>query len=111
MKTTDTTSEGAYYILTSESISLEWVGHCNYGDASTCKTQFSLDYAKNAPGIWRFRYYSVFDSGRSATVGVQGPGYVRSTQFSLDQPKVAAGTQVTCDTSGQGICVSSSFTL
>jgi hypothetical protein len=106
----DTTSQGAYYVLTSQSISVEWVGHCNYdSEEDPCKTQFSLTYVTAAPGVWTYRYYDIYDNGASAAVGIQGPNYQRATQFSLEQRRVPAGMQVVCDTN-LGTCVGSTFT-
>ena len=109
MKSTNTNSQGAYYILTASTISVEWLGHCNYSNIDRCKFQFSLAYSTALPGVWTFRYYDVFGDGLGATVGVQGPNYGRATQFSYDADKVPAGTQVVCDTNA-GTCVSSRFT-
>jgi hypothetical protein len=109
-RTTATTSQGAYYVLTSQSISVEWIGHCNYdSDDNPCPVQFSLTYVTAAPGVWTYRYYNIYDDGASGAVGIQGPNYQQATQFSLDRSRVPAGTQVICDTN-LGVCTSSSFT-
>lgn len=112
LKTTATTSMGAYYILTSTSVAIEWVSAPNYDD--TQPVIMSVSYSTATPGAWTFRYYNMFDSGASGTVGIQGPGgsSAQYLQYSVDSSTGAesAGTQVVC--SGiAGTCVASTFSL
>lgn len=105
---TANTSQGIYYWNNASYVMFEWLLA-----ASCCPNliaRFSMSYdSLNSPGVVTFAYYQVFDSGGSATVGVQGSQEGPDVQWDYDgSALVPAGTTVVCDTN-VGSCSSGTF--
>ncbi|KAJ7158029.1 hypothetical protein C8R43DRAFT_1234444 [Mycena crocata] len=93
------TQQRIYYsIINGNRIIVEFL-LSQYG-AATEYYHYTVDYSTDTPSVFVVKYYSVSDSGASATVGAQGMCHGKQIfmQYSFNQPVITPGLMLTIDT-------------
>lgn len=66
------TTEGIWYYADNMTFMVEWRVRASFDVTDQEIADFTLMYARDEPGIVWFEYYTLFEGGDSASIGVQG---------------------------------------